>query len=653
MKYLFLQVFLIISVNTAVGQLRVVEYFFDTDPGFGNADSIHMPGSPGDTTFTFHVDITPLSRGLHRLHIRTFDSSQLAWSQTTSRLFYRDLPLVFNLSNLHKAEYFFDTDPGVGRGTDIPFTQGFDVTFSFNGSTAGLTTGLHKLFIRARDLKGRWSHATPQLFYFEKSEGYVLPDIVKAEYFFDTDPGFGNGVDVPVSPGNDISFPINSSMSGMQTGLHRLFIRTLDANGKWSHSTPQLFYYEKAEGYTPSNLVKAEYFFDTDPGFGNGTDIVVTPGQDVSFAFNASATNLSTGIHRLYIRSKSSDGNWSHTTPQLLYYEKIESHIPGNLVKAEYFFDADPGFGNANSIPITPGEDILFLINGNINSLDAGLHRLSIRTQDAEGNWSHTTPQLFYREVIEQYTPGSLVKLEWFWDTDPGFGNANSVVIPGGQTDLHDFNFDVSVPGTFSNEVHNLYVRAMDDWSHTTVTKVDFTNIVLPVTLLSFSARAENERVLTSWKVTSEINMDKYVVEHSTDGIHFASIGVQPANNGGEHVVNYFLYHNNPITGINYYRLRQIDLDGTYSYSAIATVIFSKNNGKFIVYPNPASTVFSVDAEEKISEINLLDITGKKVKKYHTNRNSFSLAGVPAGTYLVQIVLENDQVIIKPIIVEK
>ncbi len=653
MKKIFLQVFCLFAINQAIGQVRVVEYFFDNDPGFGKADSIHFANPTSDTTFIFIANISSLNRGLHRLFVRSFDSTTFTWSHTASRLFFRDRPETFTKPDIHKAEYFFDNDPGFGRGIDIPLGQGQDITFSFTGSAAGLTTGLHKLYVRTRDALGRWSHTTTQTFYYEKVESYMAPNIVKAEYFIDDDPGFGSATNIPVTPGDDITFTFNSATAGLTAGLHKLYVRTRDANGSWSHTAPQIFYYEKAESYSAPNIVKAEFFFDNDPGFGSATNIPVTPGDDITFTFNSSASGLTTGIHRLYVRTRDASGSWSHTAPQMFYYEKFESYAVPNIVKAEYFIDNDPGFGNGTNISVTLGEDITFGFSGDISNLATGLHRLQIRTLDANGKWSHTAPQLFYKEVLESHTPRNLVKLEWFWDTDPGFGNANQVIVPGGNTEVADINFNVPAPYYFSNEVHYLYVRAMPDWSHTTVTRVDFTGIVLPVTLLSFSARAENERVLTSWRVTSEINMDKYMVEHSTDAIHFEAIGEVPATANGESEATYSLYHNNPNQGINYYRLRQVNLDGTYTYSGIATVVFSKGLNNIVIFPNPATTQFRIDSKEHIKEIILLDITGKRLKKYPVRSEYHSLIGIPSGAYLIQIVLENNQVVTKPIIVEK
>ena len=89
----------------------------------------------------------------------------------------------------------------------------------------------------------------------------------------------------------------------------------------------------------------AEYFFDHDPGPGNGTPISVsTPGVSVSFPAHI-PINLSPGFHWLGIRVKDSDGKWSLFQRRNFYVSQPGTDLP-IITKAEYFFDTDPGVGN-------------------------------------------------------------------------------------------------------------------------------------------------------------------------------------------------------------------------------------------------------------------------------------------------------------------
>src|SRR5688572_1253655 len=91
--------------------------------------------------------------------------------------------------------------------------------------------------------------------------------IVGGEYFFDTDPGYGNATTFSVSPDSSITTNVNADLSGVEPGLHFCNVRVKDSNGRWSLTHTSLFF--ALQGGT-SLITGGEYFFDTDPGTGNG-----------------------------------------------------------------------------------------------------------------------------------------------------------------------------------------------------------------------------------------------------------------------------------------------------------------------------------------------------------------------------------------------
>lgn len=110
----------------------------------------------------------------------------------------------------------------------------------------------------------------------------------------------------------------------------------------------------------------------------------------------------------------------------------------------------------------------------------------------------------------------------------------------------------------------------------------------LPVTLLSFTAKPEGDRVQLAWATTSERDADRFVVERSADLGEYVSVG-EVAAKGTTDVRQYYgLTDANPMPGTNYYRLRQIDLDGTpHTFKPVSAVIRS-DEVVAVVYPNPA-----------------------------------------------------------------
>lgn len=124
-----------------------------------------------------------------------------------------------------------------------------------------------------------------------------------------------------------------------------------------------------------------------------------------------------------------------------------------------------------------------------------------------------------------------------------------------------------------------------------------YTNIVLPVELTDFSAKAapndEVESVL-EWITFSEIDFSHFEIEHSTDGFSFEKITEVEGTGDSVETENYNFTHENPVFGKNYYRLKMVDNDGTFQYSNVEIVEFQPNT--FLnIYPNPTESEFNIN----------------------------------------------------------
>ena len=115
------------------------------------------------------------------------------------------------------------------------------------------------------------------------------------------------------------------------------------------------------------------------------------------------------------------------------------------------------------------------------------------------------------------------------------------------------------------------------------------TTAPLPVSLLYFTAKPEGNRVQLSWATTSELNANQFVVERSPDLREFMPVGNLPAKGTTNERQYYGLTDNNPAPGINYYRLKQIDRDGTAQVFKPVSAIVRADEPVISVYPNPAS----------------------------------------------------------------
>lgn len=369
--------------------------------------------------------------------------------------------------NIVKAEYYVDTDPGFGNATNIPVTAAIDIANqTFAVGLNNVQEGMHAVFMRSMNANGHWSLTNP-LFFYKPPTITAVGNITYAEYYFDNDPGFGVGTSIALNPASDIQnqvFPTN--INNLSPGIHILFIRSQNEGGQWS-ITNQLVFYKKEPTGAISPITKAEYYFDSDPGFGFAENIALTDGADLqNISFDAAIGHLSVGIHILLVRSKDGNGLWS-VTNQLVYYKKNATTDAPNVTRAEYYFDNDPGFGLAETIIVTAGtnvQDISLLAN--IQTLTTGLHLLCMRTSDAYGQWGITNQLLFYKPPPPS---GAITDVEYFYDSDPGFGLAIPVAI-NPITNLANYLAPVNITGLTVGD-HQLFLRSKSSsgWSITNV----------------------------------------------------------------------------------------------------------------------------------------------------------------------------------------
>jgi len=110
----------------------------------------------------------------------------------------------------------------------------------------------------------------------------------------------------------------------------------------------------------------------------------------------------------------------------------------------------------------------------------------------------------------------------------------------------------------------------------------------LPVELLSFHAAQRDDGILLSWKTASEINNDHFMLERSADHISWVALREIPGAGTSSMSHSYQVLDDRPIEGMNYYRLKQTDFDGRFSYSSVIRCKYTKE-GRIVVLPNPAS----------------------------------------------------------------
>lgn len=374
--------------SSTPSEVAAMEYFYDDDPGFGLGTAIPVTQS-ASVDLTDTIAASHLSQGFHKLYVRVQDQNG-QWSHTNSSMVYVDLSSPGVPSLVSNIEYFFDTDPGYGAGTIVPVpTAASSIDQLIDTvSTLGLAPGFHNFFIRVQDDGGTWGLPTSNLVYLDGTGAHVVDQIEKIEYFFDADPGYGAGTAIIPEPNDTLNLMEIIPTTSLSLGFHNLFIRIQDAGGTWSLPISKLVYLDEAGLVEVSAIDSAEYFFDTDPGYGAATAIPLNASTSIDSVLSLDASSLSLGFHNLYIRVKNDGGNWGLPQSSLVYIDK-SSTAQVDLTELEYFIDADPGYGNGISLPVSPSsfEKIFSDIAIAPGTISDGTHYLTVRAKNADGVW--------------------------------------------------------------------------------------------------------------------------------------------------------------------------------------------------------------------------------------------------------------------------
>jgi photosystem II stability/assembly factor-like uncharacterized protein len=175
------------------------------------------------------------------------------------------------------------------------------------------------------------------------------------------------------------------------------------------------------------------------------------------------------------------------------------------------------------------------------------------------------------------------------------------------------------------------------------------TNGGVPVELTSFTATTNGKEIILNWSTATELNNQGYEIERSEDNISFNKIGFVPGFGTTTEQHNYSYSDQSAISGTNYYRLKQVDYDGSYEYSDVVEVDFRTFNSYLLeqCYPNPfnPTTTIGFGIQDKSNVIiTILNAIGEEVAVvlneerepgYH--KVEFNAVNLPSGVYFYQL----------------
>jgi Secretion system C-terminal sorting domain len=571
-------------------------------------------------------------------------------------------PVPPALANIVEAEVFSGPEPGIGNGTALPIPTGTNVTASNVSITIPiLPNGVQTLYVRTLDANGKWS-ITNYKNYFVGGVNYppvpsAVANIVEAEVFSGTEPGIGNGTPLPIPTGTDVTASnVSVAIPILPNGIQTLYVRTLDVNGKWS-ITNYKNYFVGGVNYPPvppavANIVEAEVFSGTEPGIGNGTALPIPTGTNVT-ASNVSITIpiLPNGVQTLYVRTLDANGKWSITNYKNYFvggvnYPPVPPAV-ANIVEAEVFAGPEPGIGNGTPLPIPTGSDVTASnVSVVIPILPNGIQTLYVRSLDANGKWSITNYKNYFVGGVN-YPPvppvvPNIGNLEYYIGTDPGFGNGTPITFAA-SAEVQLTNIPISISGTLPNGTYVFHIRSKQNPWGLDNAKTFTVGVVVPLTWSYVTAQLQNAQTLVSWATEQEINTNKFEIERSLDGARFNKIGEQLAAGNSTSIKKYDHKDINPGIGFNFYRIKQIDVDGRFTYSTIVKVLNTKNIKEAFIAPNPVIDMVNLVEPEAIfiNSIEVYDGRGALVLRKNINSKvqlySLPVSTLPKGNYVLKV----------------
>ncbi len=220
---------------------------------------------------------------------------------------------------------------------------------------------------------------------------------------------------------------------------------------------------------------------------------------------------------------------------------------------------------------------------------------------------------------------------------------------------LSTFTGVVGSPGTNSGTTANPLIErtalsiANLNANNFHVASVDAVNSPLPITLTSFTAFVEEDGVRLDWVTESELNNDFFTLERTIDAERFESLAQVKGKGTTTQQSKYSHFDNDPIPGVSYYRLKQTDFDGAFTYSELVKVVNDSRKPRITAYPNPATNkVTTLDiqglAPGEELQIMITDLRGSQTFSgmYRANasgsvRTVIDLSMTSTGLYVVRL----------------
>lgn len=335
----------------------------------------------------------------------------------------------------------------------------------------------------------------------------------------------------------------------------------------------------------------------------SGTSFVTDRHGNANSALNINNTGTTATITGLpYGNSARTISFWAKVNEMLLFFNSTFSYGEGGVIGGS--FDAG-GLGYL-------GE------NGN----------LFAPTTNLEGVWYYVT-YTYDGTTAKIYKDGALIS-----SSEKSWNTINTS--------------DVFRLGTHTDGVTTLFNGVIDDLKIYNYVLTDnqilslYSNNTLPVNLVSFTAKAQNNAAILNWKTAQEVNNKQFIVYRKGAEGEFTTIGTKQGAGTVATPQSYVFYDNSPLNGINYYKLVQVDNDGKTTDLGIKTLTLNLTPYTVSLYPNPTTNQVNISfTQGTFHSAKLVNVNGQVLQTATIGKTqqtvTFSLSNYPNGLYFIQL----------------
>ena len=338
-----------------------------------------------------------------------------------------------------------------------------------------------------------------------------------------------------------------------------------------------------------------------------------------------------------------------------------------NSTSANLFvFNAGAGHANSSDASYVNGPTkkvgntaFVFPLGKSGHIAEIGISAPSNVNDEFTAEYFYTNPGNYFWDLAHMNNLHHVTSIE-YWEVDQTVGSSTPSVTlywhDGVRSDIQDLaDLRVAHWNTGTNKWDNMSGSiAGTTTSGTIASTVAFTSYSpisfgtitgdnqLPITLLEFNADLINSVTKLNWTTGSEINNNYFDVERSADGLNFDKIDKIEGFGNSNELRNYSTIDKNPLYGVNYYRLGQVDFNGHKTYSEIKTV-FNYRENDIEVYPNPTIDVVIIEGEN-IKNIKIRDLSGKEMNIYIEKsdiNNIIDCRKLSKGIYILNFLSNN------------